>query len=333
MAFVSARGVQEESSLFGLPQEREGTATGSGFLVDDDGTIVTNAPRGRGIERRDRELRGGRRPGRGGGQGPRPVHRPRRAEGRPGQARERRARCRSETRASAEVGDPVVAIGNPFGFTRTVTTGIVSAVAREIKAPNGFSISNVIQTDASINPGNSGGPLMDADGPRDRHQLPDRHRWRAAARWASASRSRSTPPRGCCPRLREGGEIERAYLGIVMSPVSADLARDLNLPTSEGALVTCVGNAGPGREGRPARRAHGHLDRHPGRRRPDRGGGRPEGEHARGRVGRDSGRQARRHRRGHVLPRRRPADGAGEARQAPQPNSDAGGCGSSVTTP
>ena len=58
----------------------------------------------------------------------------------------------------------MVAIGNPFGFTRTVTTGIVSAVAREIKAPNGFSISNVIQTDASINPGNSGGPLMDADG-------------------------------------------------------------------------------------------------------------------------------------------------------------------------
>ena len=57
----------------------------------------------------------------------------------------------------------MVAIGNPFGFTRTVTTGIVSAVAREIKAPNGFSISNVIQTDASINPGNSRRP---ADGRR-----------------------------------------------------------------------------------------------------------------------------------------------------------------------
>ena len=56
----------------------------------------------------------------------------------------------------------MVAIGNPFGFTRTVTTGIVSAVPREIEAPNGFSIANVIQTDASINPGNSGGPLLDA---------------------------------------------------------------------------------------------------------------------------------------------------------------------------
>src|SRR5439155_21864695 len=52
------------------------------------------------------------------------------------------------------VGDPTVAIGNPFGFDRTVTTGIVSALQRQIDAPNGFTINNVIQTDASINPGN-----------------------------------------------------------------------------------------------------------------------------------------------------------------------------------
>ena len=63
-----------------------------------------------------------------------------------------------------EVGDPVVAIGNPFGLDRTVTSGIVSALQRQIEAPNGFSISHVIQTDAAINPGNSGGPLIDAEG-------------------------------------------------------------------------------------------------------------------------------------------------------------------------
>ena len=63
-----------------------------------------------------------------------------------------------------EVGDPVVAIGNPFGLDRTVTSGIVSALQRQIQAPNGFSISNVIQTDAAINPGNSGGPLINAAG-------------------------------------------------------------------------------------------------------------------------------------------------------------------------
>ncbi|MBS1879098.1 MAG: trypsin-like peptidase domain-containing protein [Actinobacteria bacterium] len=63
-----------------------------------------------------------------------------------------------------EVGDPVVAIGNPFDLERTVTSGIVSALQREIKAPNGTTIDNVIQTDAAINPGNSGGPLINADG-------------------------------------------------------------------------------------------------------------------------------------------------------------------------
>ena len=58
----------------------------------------------------------------------------------------------------------MVAIGNPFGLDRTVTTGIVSALQREIQSTTAYSISDVIQTDASINPGNSGGPLINADG-------------------------------------------------------------------------------------------------------------------------------------------------------------------------
>src|SRR5579862_4450459 len=62
------------------------------------------------------------------------------------------------------VGDPTCAIGNPFGYTRTLTTGVVSALQRLIQAPNNFSIDNVIQTDAPLNPGNSGGPLIDAQG-------------------------------------------------------------------------------------------------------------------------------------------------------------------------
>jgi putative serine protease PepD len=64
---------------------------------------------------------------------------------------------------TVSVGDSVVAIGNPFGLARTATAGIVSATGRSIQAPNGFSISNAIQTDAPINPGNSGGPLLDAN--------------------------------------------------------------------------------------------------------------------------------------------------------------------------
>src|SRR6185295_10248124 len=62
------------------------------------------------------------------------------------------------------VGDSVVAIGQPFGLDRTATAGIVSAVGREIQAPDGFQIDHVIQTDAPINPGNSGGPLLDTRG-------------------------------------------------------------------------------------------------------------------------------------------------------------------------
>jgi S1-C subfamily serine protease len=65
---------------------------------------------------------------------------------------------------TVRVGDPTLAIGNPFGLDRTLTSGIVSALQRQIRAPNGFSIDNVIQTDAPINPGNSGGPLIDATG-------------------------------------------------------------------------------------------------------------------------------------------------------------------------
>ena len=66
--------------------------------------------------------------------------------------------------STAQVGDPVLAIGNPFDLERTLTTGVISALQRQITAPNGFTIDNVLQTDAPINPGNSGGPLLNAAG-------------------------------------------------------------------------------------------------------------------------------------------------------------------------
>jgi putative serine protease PepD len=66
--------------------------------------------------------------------------------------------------STVEVGDPVYAIGNPYGLDETLTRGIVSALGREIRAPDGAKISGVIQTDAALNPGNSGGPLIDAAG-------------------------------------------------------------------------------------------------------------------------------------------------------------------------
>jgi S1-C subfamily serine protease len=66
--------------------------------------------------------------------------------------------------SKARVGDSVLAIGNPFGLARTLTTGVVSALERRIQAPNGLTISDALQTDAPINPGNSGGPLLNEAG-------------------------------------------------------------------------------------------------------------------------------------------------------------------------
>jgi S1-C subfamily serine protease len=66
--------------------------------------------------------------------------------------------------SKAHIGDPVLAIGNPFGLSGTLTTGVISALGRQIQAPDGLTIDNALQTDAPINPGNSGGPLLNEDG-------------------------------------------------------------------------------------------------------------------------------------------------------------------------
>jgi putative serine protease PepD len=74
------------------------------------------------------------------------------------------APLRFDDAATLRVGDPVVAIGNPFGLQGSLSSGIVSGLRRQIDSPNGFAITGVIQTDAALNPGNSGGPLLDIEG-------------------------------------------------------------------------------------------------------------------------------------------------------------------------
>jgi S1-C subfamily serine protease len=138
-----------------------------------------------------------------------------------------------------EVGDPVVAIGNPFGLQRTVTTGIVSALQRQIDAPSGFSISNVIQTDASINPGNSGGPLLDSQG----RVIGINSQIATGGGQGSVGVGFAVPvntAKDLLPRLRAGEEIERAYLGVTMATVNEDLANEADLPVDTGALVESV---------------------------------------------------------------------------------------------
>ncbi|MGH2949132.1 MAG: S1C family serine protease [Solirubrobacteraceae bacterium] len=110
-------------------------------------------------------------------------------------------------------GDPAIAIGSPFGLEGTVTSGIVSALGRTIQAPNGFSISGAIQTDAAINPGNSGGPLLDAEG----RVIGVNSQIRTDGGNANSGVGFAVPVdeiKRVLPDLRRGEEVERAFLGI-----------------------------------------------------------------------------------------------------------------------
>jgi S1-C subfamily serine protease len=117
---------------------------------------------------------------------------------------------------TVQVGDPTVAIGNPFGLERTLTTGVVSALQRRLTAPTGFTIDNVIQTDAALNPGNSGGPLLDADG----HVIGINSQIATAggdASGGSVGIGFAVPvntAKTVIPQLETAGHVERAYLGI-----------------------------------------------------------------------------------------------------------------------
>jgi len=116
--------------------------------------------------------------------------------------------------ATVQVGDPTVAIGNPFGVERTLTTGVVSALRRRLTAPSGFTIDNVIQTDAALNPGNSGGPLLDASG-----RVIGINSQIATSEGQSkgAGIGFAVPvnvAKEVIPQLEAEGHVERAYLGV-----------------------------------------------------------------------------------------------------------------------
>jgi S1-C subfamily serine protease len=140
------------------------------------------------------------------------------------------------------VGDPVVAIGNPFGLARTATAGIVSAVQeRTITAPNGYPIDHVIQTDAPINPGNSGGPLLN-----ERAQVIGVNSQISTAQGANGNVGigfavPSNTVKAVVAQLVATGKVDRAFLGISGSTVTEELARVFRLPVDSGVLVETVG--------------------------------------------------------------------------------------------
>ena len=134
-----------------------------------------------------------------------------------------------------QVGEPVMAIGNPFGLDQTVTTGIVSAKERFIGAG---PYDDFIQTDASINPGNSGGPLVDVRG-----ALIGINSAIFSQTGGSVGIGFAIPiniAKDVLPQLRERGKVVRGYLGVGVGPVPADVRRQIGLTGERGALVAEV---------------------------------------------------------------------------------------------
>jgi serine protease Do len=142
--------------------------------------------------------------------------------------------------ADVQVGDWVVAIGNAFGLTRTVTAGIVSAKGRVIGSG---PYDDFIQTDASINPGNSGGPLLNARG-----EVVGMNSAILSHSGGNVGIGFATPVdlvKTVVRELQEHGAVTRAWLGVTIQPVTRDLAAAFGLGEPTGALVAEVARGGP----------------------------------------------------------------------------------------
>jgi S1-C subfamily serine protease len=145
-----------------------------------------------------------------------------------------------------EVGDPVVAIGNPFDLQRTVTSGIVSALQREIQAPDGVTIDHVIQTDAAINPGNSGGPLINAAG--EVIGINSQIATGGSGSEGNVGIGFAIPINTAkeeIAQLESGTADEHGYLGISGATITPELAQAFSLEVDEGVLVQQVSEGGP----------------------------------------------------------------------------------------
>ena len=138
-------------------------------------------------------------------------------------------------------GDWVIAVGNPFGLEHTVTAGIISAKHREINGdPSSRRFDDFIQTDAAINPGNSGGPLLNLSG--------EVIGINTAIRQDANTIGFAIPinlAKSVLPQLRASGKVTRGWLGVMIQPVTAEVAASLELDKPEGALVSDLDPAGP----------------------------------------------------------------------------------------
>ncbi len=222
------------------PRRRQTSSLGSGFIIAGSGLIVTNnhvIENARKITVRFQDKR--KRKAKVVGRDPQTDIALLQVETKPGDAF---ATAQLGDSAKLRVGDWVVAIGNPFGLSHTVTTGIVSAKGRVIGSGR---FDNFIQTDASINPGNSGGPLFDLKGNV------------VGINTAIFSKSGGNIGIGFAipinmakkliPQLRKG-VVTRGFLGVSIQPVNESLAKELGLREARGALVSDLVEGGPAKK-------------------------------------------------------------------------------------
>ena len=239
VVFVRARTLQGEPSPFDVAERTGNLATGSGFVIDAAGRLLTNAHvvagatdirvtfsddrtvaarvLGKdedadlallGVEPEDLDLR--------------PLD--------------------LGSSDTVQVGDPTVAVGNSFGLNRTLTTGVVSAEQSRIVAPSGFSIDDVIQTDAAVNPSNSGGPLIDAAG----RVIGINSQIATAGSQGSVGIAFAVPidtAKAIIPELRAHHMVSPAYLGI--RGATGDPLVSLDEGSSPGVTVQEVDANGP----------------------------------------------------------------------------------------
>jgi S1-C subfamily serine protease len=237
VAYITSTIVRQSESPFGFRGEsQQGQATGSGFVINADGTILTNYhvvenavkvnvsfEHGKTVQAKvigkdpSNDLAVLRIPTEGLTLHPLALG----------------------NSSKAQVGDPVLAIGNPFGLDRTLTTGVVSALQRQITSPNGFQIDNVLQTDAPINPGNSGGPLLNSAGEvigiNSQIETGGSGGGSVGIGFAVPIDTAKTE----LSQLEKGGTVRGAYLGVSTLTIDGSLSA-LNLPVKSGALVETV---------------------------------------------------------------------------------------------
>jgi S1-C subfamily serine protease len=244
VGFITASGVQEDSSSMSpFGGGGSGTATGSGFVIDKEGHMVTNDHVVSGAETVSVTL------------GDSDTSYDAEVIGTDPSTDLALLKLDAPSDAltpltigdsdNAKVGDPVVAIGNPFGLDRTVTTGIVSALQREIQSTTAYSISDIIQTDAAINPGNSGGPLINADSEviGVNSQIATGGSGNGSVGIGFAIPSNTV--KDVVEQLKTDGEVKHAFLGISGIGLDPQLIDALNLDVEGGVLVQEVTEDGP----------------------------------------------------------------------------------------